>query len=212
MLETIGSTIPGQGSLVAHLPGAFASRYGAPVIRRVATEIFTRRYFTHCLQCGFCRDACCYEGVDVDLVHVAAIERHAEGLEKFTGVQRTRWFRARATADPEMPGGGSRRTRVHNGRCVFLNPAGRGCLIHSYCMREGIDYHDLKSIIDCLFPVTFCEETLYGANEVDDNTLVCLDTGPTLYQGARSEIAYYFGEECVEALDRIESDTLTAAT
>src|SRR5689334_3036805 len=112
---TAAPIVTGETNLVVDLPRGFASRYGAPIIRRVSSEIFTRRYFTHCMQCGFCHDSCCNEGVDVDLVHVAAIEQHGEGLERYTGIPRAGWFRARTTPDPEMPGGGSRRTRVRDG-------------------------------------------------------------------------------------------------
>jgi hypothetical protein len=57
---------------------------------------------------------------------------------------------------------------------------------------------------DCLFPLTYSGDTLCAAYDVDDGSLVCLNTGPTLYQGVRSELAYYFGDECVAELDRIE--------
>jgi len=200
-----------QRPALVELPKAFASRYGVPVIRRVETEIFTRRYFTHCLQCTFCNDGCCSEGVDVDLIHVAEIEKHAPALEQLTGIPRTRWFHQRVTKDPEVPGGGSRRTRVRNRRCVFHNRSGRGCLIHTYCVSQGIDYHELKSMTDCLFPLSYGEGTLGPAYDADDGTLACLNTGPTLYRGVREESGYYFGAACVEELDRIEEPLTTSS-
>ena len=42
-------------------------------------------------------------------------------------------------------------------------------------------------------------------DEVEDGTLVCLGQGPTLYQGVRSELEYYFGPSFVEELDAIEA-------
>jgi hypothetical protein len=167
--------------------------------------IFTTRYFTACLECGFCNDWCCSHGVDVDLLHLREIEGHAAGLEAYTGIPRTRWFRRTRTPDPEMPGGGSVRTRIVEGACVFRNRNGRGCQIHAYCLERGIDYHTLKSIIDCLFPLTFWDGTLGPAQEAGDGTLVCLDTGPTLYRGLRGELEYYFGIGLVQALDAIEA-------
>jgi hypothetical protein len=144
--------------------------------------------------------------VDVDLLHKREIEAHAAGLEAYTGIPRARWFRKTRTPDPDMPGGGSVRTRVADGACVFLNRKGRGCLIHAYCLEQGIDYHALKSIVDCLFPLTFWEGTLGAALEASDGTLVCLDSGPTLYRGQRGEIEYYFGTSLVRALDKIEAE------
>jgi hypothetical protein len=195
----------GPSPQIVALPASFPSRYGVPVLSAVDVAIFERRYFTHCMSCSFCHDSCCQHGVDVDLLHVPALETHAEALEARMGIPRDRWFTGEYSPDPEMPGGGSLRTRVVDGACVFRDRRGRGCHVHAYALERGIDYHTLKPIIDCLFPLTFSEEVLYPAVEVDDGTLICLDTGPTLYRGAREELQYYFGEGLVVALDAIET-------
>jgi hypothetical protein len=187
------------------LPRAFPSRYGVPVVSSVEPAIFSRHYFTDCMACSFCHDSCCSYGVDVDLLHLRAIKTHAPALEAYTGIARDQWFRSTRTPDSEMPGGGSVRTRVVRGACVFRDRAGRGCLIHAFCLERGLDYHDLKPIVDCLFPLTFSGGTLTTAPEVDDDSLVCLNTGPTLYRGLRGELGFYFGTELVAALDRIEA-------
>lgn len=202
------ASIPAEPSPhVVSLPSSFPSRYGVPVLSAVDLAIFHRRYFTHCMQCSFCHDSCCQHGVDVDLLHVPALEAHADALEARTGIPRDRWFTGEYSPDPEMPGGGSLRTRVVDGMCVFHDRRGRGCHVHAYSVERGLDYHTLKPIIDCLFPLTFSEGVLYPAVEVDDGTLICLDTGPTLYRGVREELMYYFGEELVLALDAVEAGT-----
>jgi hypothetical protein len=187
------------------LSRSFPSRYGVPVLSAVETVIFTRQYFTDCMACSFCHDWCCSHGVDVDLVHLRAIKTHARALEAFTGIPQERWFRKSVTRDREMPGGGSVRTRVTGGACVFLDRTGRGCRIHAFAIARGLDYRDLKSIVDCLFPLTFSHGTLTTAPEVDDGSLVCLDTGPTLYRSLRGELEYYFGRDLVGALDGVEA-------
>ena len=78
------------------------------------------------------------------------------------------------------------------------------CLIHKFCSEFGTDYHDLKSIVDCLFPLSVTDDTLYPASEVEDRTLACVGTGPTLYRGLRDELLYYFGAELVGVLDGLE--------
>lgn len=196
---------PLQPYAVLPLPRPFVSRYGAPILHAVEASIFTRRYFTHCLECTFCRDWCCQFGVDVDLVHYERIVEHAAGIETLSGVPRDQWFEPEADPDPEMPGGGSRRARVRDGACVFLDRRGRGCHIHAYAAGRGIDYHEVKSIIDCLFPLSFGDGVLCAAEEVDDGDLVCLEHGPTLYRGLREELRYYFGDEYIAALDAVES-------
>jgi len=188
----------------------FPSRYGVPVVRAVDPRLFRLTYFTHCLACDWCHDQCCEHGVDVDVVHYEAIMRHADRLERFSGIPRARWFVKGREEDDEVPGGASTRTRVRRGRCVFLRRNGRGCQIHAFCLSEGIDYHDLKSVVDCLFPITFADGILCPADEVTDRSLVCTGVGPTLYRGLRGELVYYFGDAFVAELDRLER--ATAAT
>lgn len=184
----------------------YPSRYGVPVIRAVDPRIFRLTYFTHCLACDFCHDQCCEHGVDVDLLHLDAIQRHADALERYSGIPRGRWFVAAREVDDELPGGGSTRTRVRNGACVFLKRDGRGCWIHAYCLAQGIDYHELKSLVDCLFPVTFADGLMCPADEAADGSLVCVGVGPSLYRGLRDELRYYFGTEFVAELDRIDGE------
>jgi hypothetical protein len=187
------------------LPRAFTARYGAPMLRSVDPAIFRRRYFTHCLDCGFCHDWCCQFGVDVDRYHVDRILAHADALEAFLGVARDQWFTGEVEQDDDVPGGETWRTRVVDGACVFLNRGGRGCRLHAFCVERGIEHRELKSIVDVLFPLTFEDGVLCPAHEAADGTLVCLDSGPTLYRGVRSEIAYYFGQELIGELDRLEA-------
>ncbi len=191
--------------MILQLRNSYVSRYGTPSVFSVDTNIFVKRYFTHCMQCGFCQDSCCSFGVDVDINNVQRIEAHAEALEKYVGIQREDWFRRDFEADKEFPGGNYTRTQVINGACAFLNRKGRGCLIHSFCLQNGIDYHELKPMVSCLFPVTFDDGLLHPANDVDTNILICLGDGPTLYRGVRSEILYYFGHDLVLELDEIEN-------
>jgi len=186
------------------LSQTYTCRHGAPTIASVDAAIFTRRYFTHCLQCTFCHDACCEYGVDYDWHVKTNLETHAAALESFTGIPRGRWFTGDGTPDATMPGGGSVRTAVNDGACVFLNRESRGCRIHAYAIQAGIDYHDLKSIVDCLFPLTWEGEVLGRSEEVLDSSLICLDQGPTLYRGVREELRYYFGDGLVTELDRVE--------
>ena len=182
----------------------FPSCYGVPVIRHVDLSIFQKQYFTHCLECTFCADSCCSYGVDVDLLHVDRIMQRADALEAYIGVPREEWFTRERIDDPELPGGGSLRTRVTDGACVFLDRQHRGCTIHRFCDEFGTDYHDLKSVVDCLFPLCVSDAVLCPADEVDDGTLACVATGPTLYRGLRDELRYYFGDGLLETLDVLE--------
>jgi hypothetical protein len=181
----------------------YACRWGAPVIDRVDSAIFVRTYFVHCMDCGYCKDSCCQYGSDIDGDNVARVEAHADDLERYTGVPRARWWTGEWNDDVEFPGGRQTRTAVEDGACVFRSKKGRGCMLHSFALDRGIDYHEMKPLVAALFPVTFDGGLLHPSNEIVDRSLQCIDDGPTLYEGVRGEIEWYFGRSMVAELDRI---------
>jgi hypothetical protein len=83
-------------------------------------------------------------------------------------------------------------------------------MLHSFALEEGIDYHELKPMVASLFPVTFDGGLLHPSNEIRDRSLQCIDDGPTLYQGVRSEIGWYFGSPLLEELDEVEDGVLAS--
>jgi Fe-S-cluster containining protein len=198
--------------VIRPLSRLFTCRWGAPVLDRVDTAIFARTYFMNCMGCGYCHDSCCQYGADIDVDNVPRVERYADELESFTGVPRGRWWKGGAdvewTEDGEFPGGRQTRTRVEGGACVFLSRNARGCMLHSFALRRGIDYHEIKPMVCSLFPVTFDGGLLHPSNEILDRSLQCIDDGPTLYQGVRGEIDWYFGAELVLELDSLEKGLL----
>jgi hypothetical protein len=139
--------------------------------------------------------------VDVDVANADRLRAHAEALEEYTGVPEERWFTGVWNEDQEFPGGRHTRTRVEDSACVFRNRKARGCMIHSFALERGLDYHELKPMVSVLFPVTFDEGLLHVSNEIADRSLQCIDDGPTVYEGIRSEIGWYFGPELVSELD-----------
>jgi Fe-S-cluster containining protein len=192
--------------IVRLLARPHVSIHGAPTLGRVDTSIFVRRYFTRCMDCAFCADACCRHGVDVDEPNVRRILTHASTLEATLGVPRSEWFDPGFTVDPEHPGGKHTRTRVRDGYCVFHSRSGRGCALHAHALERGFDYHDIKPMVSALFPLTFDDGLLHPSNEVEDGTLVCAGTGPTLYRGARDELRHYFGQPLIDELDGFEGE------
>ncbi len=178
---------------------------GAPVIHAVDTAIFEQRYFARCMACDFCNDQCCSYGVDIDLGNVARLNALGDDFMARIAAPREQWFTAEVVEDPEFPTGRHVRTREQGGKCVFLNPLGRGCQIHGYAVEKGIDYHTLKPMVSTLFPTTFNHGVLEASSEVLDKSLACAGDGPTVYEGAREELQYYFGEAFVAELDALKS-------
>lgn len=179
-------------------------------MREVDDAIFTRRYYGHCLHCTFCGDACCEHGVDVSVVERDRILARADELEPLVRIPRERWFDSTLSDDADFAGGASTRTVVVDGACVFLRRDGRGCLLHAAMLAAGDDYHALKPMVSTLFPVTFGGGALLCSEELYDATLVCAGDGPTAYDMARGELAYYFGAKLVTELDA-HAGALTAA-
>lgn len=181
------------------------SIFKAPVLRSVDTQIFSLRYFTHCMSCGFCNDQCCSYGVDIDADNADKLLAMGDDFKAFVGVPESEWFTDEIVDDAEFPSGRNRRTRVRGGHCVFHKPGGRGCLIHAWCIEKGLDYHLFKPMVSILFPLTFEHGCLVASSEAVDRSLICAGSGPTLYEGVRGELAYYFGGGLIEELDALST-------
>lgn len=189
--------------MIIPLDKPYPSIHGAPVIYRIDSDIFARRYFAHCMNCTFCGDSCCQYGVDVDIENVARIMAVADQLEPFVGSTRDQWFEDGYEDDPHFPGGKVTRTKVRNGACVFLNRTGRGCLLHSFALQEGMNFNDIKPLVSAIFPVTFDAGCLCPSDEILDHELICRDQGLSLYEGARGDLLHYFGAGLIALLDEL---------
>jgi Fe-S-cluster containining protein len=197
--------------VIRALSRPYPCRWGAPVLDRVDPAIFHRTYFVKCMECSYCFDSCCQYGADVDGPNVARLEAVAEELERFTGVSRERAFTREWNDDPEFPGARQTRTGVEDGACVFRGRGKRGCQIHSFALSRGTDYHELKPMVCILFPCTFDGGLLHPSNEILDKSLQCIDDGPTLYEGVRDEIGWYFGAALVDELDAFRREALAGS-
>jgi len=197
--------------LIIPLQRSYRCRYEVPVIAAVDTAMFTRTYFGACMECTFCDDACCHHGADVAALEQARLEARAEELESYVGAQRADWFTGEHEVEPDWPGGHATRTQLRDGRCIFLNRRGRGCLLHKYALEKQFDFHELKPMVCTLFPLSWFEQTLTVADEVEENDIICLTPGPTCYRSARTDLEYYFGAELVTELDAAENRALAEA-
>lgn len=193
--------------MIVSLRTSYRGRGGQPVVDRVDTDIFRLVYFAACMDCTFCHDMCCSHGADVDADTQARWATLADDLEQYLGLPRERWLADERQTDPEVVGGYFTRTQVANGACIFLNRAGRGCRIHTYCLERGLDFRSIKPMICSLFPLTWDAGLLLPANETRDRSLICLGEGPTLYRAARADVVHFFGEELAAELDGLERRT-----
>lgn len=182
---------------------------GLPIIHSADTEIFKINYFAHCMKCDFCRDQCCSYGADIDMLNVERILNYKQEIEADTSISPSKWFYPKKRKwDKEYPGNFYTRISKHNNACIFLNRTGRGCLLHSYALKEGLDYHIFKPFFCTIFPVTYFDGVLVVPEEIEEGLTECLGDGINLYRGAREELRYFFGGEMVDELDEIEQSVL----
>ena len=200
---------PQERESIVALSREYPSIFKAPVLRTVDTSIFTLRYFMQCMACSFCNDQCCSYGVDIDEDNAQRLLGLGSDFKAFVGAPVSEWFTDEVMEDAEFPSGRNRRTQTRGSHCVFhkKDGDGRGCLIHAYCLENGLDYHLYKPMVSILFPVTFEHGCLTASGEAVDRSLVCAGSGPTLYEGTRGELAYYFGQELVAELDAIVKES-----
>ena len=61
------------------LSRTYPCRGGGPVLWAAERRIFSLRYFRDCMACGFCHDACCAHGVDIDFDNAARLPLYNGG-------------------------------------------------------------------------------------------------------------------------------------
>lgn len=195
--------------MIVPLSRTYTGRYRTPTIDRVETDIFVHTWHGSCMDCNYCHDICCQYGATLGSARIQKIEAIADQLEPYLGIPRDQWFRKDYDEpDEDYPGGRRCRTTVVNGICVFANPRGRGCMLHSYALEHQLDVHDIKPMPCLMFPIYWMEGLLYPNDEVLDGSLVCLGKGKSVYRGSRDEVLYYFGPELVAELDALEQQAL----
>ena len=122
-----------------------------------------------------------------------------------------RWFLEGAAIDPDALGGQTRRTRIIDGACVFLNRPERGCLLHAYALQHGLSVNAMKPLYCRLFPLVVDHGQLEPESVAKDRSLICLGAGATLYQGQREELRALMGDDFVAEVDALEQQVLSVA-
>lgn len=201
------SAVLSQDRTVIPLSREYVS--GNMAISFLHRDIFLKIYFARCLECTFCHDWCCSFGADIDIQNVEKIRQHREEILPFVRPPEGEWFDSKYTYYEEYAGNQYTRINTQGPRCVFISKDQRGCGLHRYAIRKGMDYHEIKPLVCILFPLSFEEGILSTAAELDENSLVCSGAGDSAYRAMRSELEYYFGRGFVEELDGIEREVLS---
>ncbi len=170
-------------------------------ISEVAESIFSQKYSAQCLSCQFCHDACCRYGCDVDGAEVARIMTYQKELEILLKIPAALWFRERKRKDTDYPSGEFRRTQTYHDRCVFYTAEPRGCALHCFALKKGLDPHQLKPMVCFLFPITWEQGRLFLNSLFEE--LPCKNQGRVIFEAQKPELRVYFGREFVSELEKM---------
>jgi Fe-S-cluster containining protein len=205
--ESLNSTTLSTDPTILSLSREYGS--GNLAISFVQRDVFLKTYFARCLECNFCHDWCCSFGADIDIQNVEKIQQRKEEILPFIRPSEVEWFDGEYSYHEEYAGNQYTRINPHGPRCVFISKDQRGCGLHRYALSQQMDYHEIKPLVCVLFPLSFGEGILCLAPELEDNSLICADSGSSVYQSLREELKHYFGPEIVEELDDLEKQILS---
>jgi len=199
--------------------------------QRVQPEIFVRRVVTDCMshECKLVEptagpsasdktklDACCQYGVDVDVGERDGILLHREEIAAIlTPEARDKpWFIGEEIEDADFANGRYVRTNrhqySHGEGCVFLSHDGRGCAVHRAAIEGGWSFSGIKPHVCRLFPLTYTGDLICLSDDHPDYSCAYDEAAPTVYRGARDDLAEFFGEALIVALDACEQVVLAA--
>ncbi|MEJ0041100.1 MAG: hypothetical protein WDM81_02205 [Rhizomicrobium sp.] len=99
------------------------------------------------MACDFCGDQCCSLRRRHRPRQRRAAERAGRRFRRPHRGAAKRLVHRRRGRGPRIPHRPPRPHQEQGGKCVFLNPKGRGCQIHGYALEKGIDYHALKPMV-----------------------------------------------------------------
>lgn len=190
---------------LTHVSKTLAKNHHSPSaklgIRRVLMDIFSINYGAPCMENCHCHDRCCSWGATITKPNVERLLEHREALEKSSGLPPEQWV-----VKHDL-GNGHKQLRLNaqGGACIFLDRKGRGCMIHRYCLENGIDYHTLKPLVCAFFPLTVLDGRLGISEEITSEENFCRLSNQSVYRAQRDELLYYFGEPFVAELDAMEA-------
>lgn len=191
--------------MIIKLQKNFTNHAEFPIINKIDTLIFSTRYPKK--ECSpQCNNVCCSGGATMDIYTFNKLlkHRHAPIFRSIV------WEGYSFQDDPDSPGGKGCYTRFYNNRCMFQN-SDWGCSIHTYCLQNSIDVHELKFFTCCLFPVEVnkidgVKNILTAGYELryPQFDIPCKKNGDiSVYESAKNDIQYYYGEELIYEIEKL---------
>lgn len=154
---------------------------------------------------GGCTARCCLSGVFVSLPERDRVLAHAEAVRRQMDPGQVkdprRWFTVRTHRDRDFEGGRCVGTRLHRGRCVFLNREGLCTLQLASAREPGLP--PLKPFFCRLFPLVISDGVLMY-DDLCSGEARCCTFGPRgakpVVEACRAEVEFALGPEGARTL------------
>jgi hypothetical protein len=197
--------------MIITLNKSFESRYGFPIINKIDTLLFTTMVPKNSCSKS-CADICCSGGATMDIETFNKLLKHKDApIFKDINII---WEGYDFQPDEDYsPGGKGCYTRFDGNRCMFQNKDW-GCSIHTYCLENKIDVHELKFFTCCMFPVEVNnigedKHILTAGYELryPQYVIPCKQNGDTpVYEIAKNDIEYYYGNGLIEVIEKLKNE------
>ena len=176
--------------------------------RSVDPELLRLRVADPAGPMGGCTSQCCLSGVFVGLGERDRVLAHADAVRRQMDADQVkdpeRWFTKRSRRDADFEEGRCVGTRVHRGRCVFLN--GRGLCTLQLATAADPELPQLKPFFCRLFPLVISEGRLEYDPLCKGESRCCTFSrrgAKPVVEACRAELELALGAEGVRRLRRL---------
>lgn len=154
-----------------------------------------------------CSSACCEGGVFVDVKEREVIVAHgsliARHMDETQITDPSRWFESAVEEDADFPSGQCVGTQVINGKCAFLDGAGR-CSLQKAAVATGLHKWAIKPLFCILYPIEISNNTVSFDSMLQDEETCCTISDSftvPLFEACREELVHIVGEEGYAAME-----------
>ncbi len=173
----------------------------------LSSELFERGYPKGAGPCT-CTSACCEEGVYLDISERDRILQHTEmirvSMDETQSKNEADWFDGVVEEDSDFPSGKSVATNVVNGKCAFLDRAGR-CSIQVASVAAGMHRWALKPFFCILYPIDVSDGVV-SFDELLQDEQSCCSVGEQfetpLFEACKDELTHLVGESGYSVIEK----------
>jgi hypothetical protein len=166
----------------------------------ISEELFSRGYERDGGPCR-CTSLCCHHGVFADVRERDRVLQHRALVRKYMDATQdpdeNKWFEGEEHDDSDFPSGRCVGTAVVNGKCAFLDGAGR-CTLQRAATEEGMDRWTLKPLFCVLYPIEISDGVV-GFDPMLQDEAPCCSVSPSfeipLFEACRDELTHLLGQD-----------------